>query len=170
MTRSPCRGPQPEPAQQHLVRAIRLTITTDRPIAVLVDGEILEFVEGTTRVEVHDIAPGRHMIEFRDMAGKLIDEAEVQIPGGGVVEVRARWNDKRFELIDTVFLDAPPPAPTVVIVEEPGHHDSVSVSLGGHGLDASVTTTTTSSSTSTTTAGGLHGGVSILLSVSIAPW
>lgn len=138
-----------------------LTITVDRPIAVVVDGEILEFIEGTMNVEVYDISPGLHTIEFRKFGGKLADEAEVQVPGGGKVLVRARWRDQKFELIDTVFVDGPPPPTQVIVIEErPVHTEEVHVELGVGGLGTSGSVSTTTSTTSVTTSlggGGMYG-------------
>lgn len=119
----------------------KLVITVDRPIAVLVDGEVLEFEENSTAVEVPAIEPGRHLIEFRNFFGKLVGEGEVRIPTEARSIVRARWSDKTFEVYDTVLLE-PAPADVVVVerttVVQP--HDSVhvSASLGGVGVSASV--------------------------------
>ncbi len=141
-----------------------LTITVDRPIAVVVDGQILEFVEDTMNVEVYDISPGLHTVEFRKFGGKLAGEGEVQVPGGGKVLVRARWRDKKFEVIDTVFVDEPPPPTQVVVVEDPHATEEVhvSVGVGGMGTAGSVSTTTSSTSVTTTTSGGgLYGDVTV---------
>ncbi len=116
----------------------KLTITVDRPIAVLVDGKMLEYEEGTTSVEVLDIEPGKHLVEFRNFGGKLVGEGEVRVPTEGPAIVRARWAGKKFEVYDTVLLE---PTPDVVVVEhrttvvEPaGEHVSVSASVGGMGM------------------------------------
>ena len=142
-----------------------LTITVDRPIAVVVDGEILEFIEGTMNVEKWDISPGLHTIEFRKFGGKLAGEGEVQVPGGGKVLIRTRWRDHKFEVIDTVFVDSPPPTqPQVVVVQEhPGTTEQVhvSVGMGGLGTTGSVSTTTSSTSVTTSTGGGLYGDVTV---------
>lgn len=142
-----------------------LTITVDRPIAVVVDGVILEFIEGTMNVEVYDISPGMHTVELRKFGGKLADEGQVQVPGGGKVLVRARWRDHKFEVLDTVFVDEPPPPPQVVIVEERPHATEevhVSVGVGGLGTTGSVSTTTSSTSVTTSThGGGLYGDVTV---------
>ncbi|MEE2830108.1 MAG: hypothetical protein VX498_13035, partial [Myxococcota bacterium] len=94
----------------------RLIITTDRPIAVFLDGEILPFVDGTTRVEKLGILPGRHLVEFRAVFGKLIDSAEVSVPEGDAV-VRARWANRQFEVYETLVL-APEPLPAERVLVE----------------------------------------------------
>ena len=141
-----------------------LTITTDKPIAVLVDGQILDFVEGTTRVEMYGVSPGRHMVEFRNLFGKLIDEGVVEVPDGPGAIVRARYAHGEFDVYETIVADpGPPPAPyggDVVVVQDGaaggvvvdgGSTETVSVSVGGGlgmmggvGASATVTTTTTS--------------------------
>jgi hypothetical protein len=120
----------------------KLTITVDRPIAVLVDGAMLEYEEGTTSVEVIGIEPGKHLVEFRNFGGKLVGEGEVRVPTEGPAIVRARWAGKKFEVYDTVLLE--PERDHVVVehhttvVEPAGEHVSVSASMGGMGVSASV--------------------------------
>jgi hypothetical protein len=119
--------------------------------------------------EKYDISPGLHMIEFRKFGGKLAGEGQVQVPGGGQVLVRTRWRDHKFEVIDTVFVDGPPPTqPQVIVVEEhPGTTESVHVSVGAGGIGTygsggSVSTTTSSTSVTTSTGGvGLYGDVTV---------
>lgn len=136
----------------------KLVITTDRPTVVIVDGEYLEYIDGTTNVEKRGITAGRHVVEFKNLVGKPLGEIELNVPSGGPVEVRARWVDKEFELVDTIFVEAPEPA--VVVVESyPAGHDSVSVSIDGMGVGVSATagTTTTTTTSSETVSGGLYG-------------
>lgn len=120
----------------------KLTITVDRPIAVFVDGRMLEFEEGTTNVEVVGIEPGRHLVEFRNFGGKVVGEGEVRVPTEGPSIVRARWKGKQFEVYDTVLLE--PQRDTVVVehhttyVEPAGEHVSVSASVGGVGVSAGI--------------------------------
>lgn len=120
----------------------KLIVTVDRPIAVLVDGTMLEYEENSTSVEMQGLEPGRHVVEFRNGFGKLVDEAVIEVPFEGRSEVRARWVGKTFSIVDTVILDD---APVEVVVVE--HHApvvtesvTVSTSLGGFGASASVDT------------------------------
>jgi hypothetical protein len=136
----------------------KLLINTDRPIAVLVDGQMLEFVEGTTRVELHNVDPGLHMIEFRNMFGKLVGEGRVTFPGGGDAIVRAQWKDKTFSVYDTVMLE---PEVASVVVQVPAYHEKTTLHVGMGGVSASVhasesTTTTTTTTTSVSPGMGVH--------------
>jgi len=134
----------------------KLVITVDRPIAVLVDGRMLEFEDGTTSVEMQGLEPGRHIVEFRNAFGKLIDEGVVEVPFEGRSVVRARWAGKSFSVYDTVILDD---RPTEVVVVE--HHApvatesvTVSTSLGGFGASATVETSAGGASASVGTSIG----------------
>jgi len=121
----------------------KLVITVDRPIAVFVDGTMLEFEDGTTSVELVGIDPGRHLVEFRNFVGKVVGEGSVRIPTEGPAIVRARWAGKQFSVYDTVLL-APEPRTEVVVVEhhttvvEPVETVSVSANIGGFGMSASA--------------------------------
>ncbi len=138
----------------------KLVITTDRPTVVIIDGEYLEYVDGTTNVEKRGLTPGKHVVEFKNMVGKVLGEIELNVPGGGPVEVRGRWANKEFELVDTVFLEVE--EPKVVVVESyPEEHESVSVSVGVGGVGVTVTESVGTTTTTTTTTESVHGGVGV---------
>jgi len=137
----------------------KLLINTDRPIGVMVDGQMLNYTEGTSRVELHGVEPGVHVVEFRNFIGKLVGEGRVTFPGGGDAIVRAQWKNKTFSVYDTVMLD-PEPINTVR-VEVPVHSQSNSLHIGHGGVSASVhssesTTTTTTTTTTMMPGMGLH--------------
>ena len=116
----------------------KLIVSTDRPIMVVVDGTPLEYEEGTMAVEAVGLAPGRHVIEFRNAFGKLVSQGEFEVPFEGRSEVRTRWADKRFEVVDTVLLDD---GGQVIVVERtttvvPSETVSVSANMGGVGVSA----------------------------------
>lgn len=119
----------------------KLVITVDRPIAVFVDGQMLEFEDGTTSVELVGIEPGRHLVEFRNFVGKVVGTGEVRVPTEAPAIVRARWAGKQFSVYDTVLLE---PREQVVVVEhhttvvEPVETVHVSASMGGVGMSASA--------------------------------
>lgn len=143
----------------------RIVITTDRPVVVVLDGAYLEYTEGTTNVEKWNIAPGRHLLEIKNMVGKTLYETDLQVPSGGPVELRARWKDKAFEIIDTVFVEAPAPAPEVIVMErEAPVHDRVSVSVGvpGHGGVIVSGSASSSSTHESVSVHGHHGGVVVV--------
>ncbi|MEE2829424.1 MAG: hypothetical protein VX498_09560, partial [Myxococcota bacterium] len=74
------------------------------------------FEDGTTRVEKLGLLPGRHLVEFRALFGKLIDRAELDVPEGNAV-VRARWANRQFEVYETLVL-APEPLPAEGVLVE----------------------------------------------------
>ena len=139
----------------------RIVVTTDKPVVVVLDGEFLEYVEGTTNVEKWNLTSGRHVIEFKNMVGKTLHEAELVVPGGGPVEVRARYTNGRFELVDTVFVKEP--AAEVVVVDG-GHrdHESVSVSIGIPGAGVTVTESSSTGHESVTVSSHAGGTVVVV--------
>ena len=141
----------------------KLLINTDRPIGVLVDGQALEYVEDTTRVELHGVEPGVHLVEFRNFIGKLVGEGQVTFPAQGDAIVRAQWKNKTFSVYDTVLLQ--PETVSAVVVETPSHTESTSVHVGHAGMHASESTTTTTTTTTTNT--GMMPGMGLHLSASV---
>jgi hypothetical protein len=120
----------------------QLVVTVDKPVAVLVDGQVLDYVEGSTRCELHEVTPGKHLVEIRNLVGKLLAAGEVVFPGDSEAIVRAKYSGGAFSVYDTTFL-APEPGPGTTTVVVAG-------GAGGPLATASVSTTTSSSSTTTT--------------------
>jgi len=143
----------------------RIIITTDRPVVVVLDGAYLEYTDGTTNVEKWNIAPGRHLLEIKNMVGKTLHESDITVPGGGPVEVRARWKDKEFELIDTVFVEvAPAPTEVIVVERQAPVRDGVSVSIGVPGAGVTITGSSSGTTThETVNVYGHHGGGEVVV-------
>jgi len=152
------------PAAAH--HANQLLVTVDKPVVVIVDGQPLDYVDGTMRVELSNVTPGRHKVEIRSMLGKLLGEGELVFPEAGRdAIVRAEWKNGAFAVYDTAYVNAPPPA-VIVIEQPPRASTTTSVYVGGGLLGPQATVTTSSSSNSTTvttsTGYGLGGAVVVV--------
>ena len=135
----------------------KLLINTDRPIGVMVDGKALEYVEDSSRVELHGVEPGVHLVEFRNFFGKLVGEGKVTFPAEGDAIIRAQWKNKTFSVYDTVLLEAETASAVVVETPAPAHSASVQVGHSGvHTSESTTTTTTTTTSTAMVPGMGLH--------------
>lgn len=87
-----------------------IAVTVDRPVAVIIDGQMMEYEEGTTRVVLRGASPGRHVVEIRNMVGKKVGEGMVELPARGDAVARVMWAGGVFSVVDVVSLEpeAPP--------------------------------------------------------------
>ena len=172
-----------------------LTITVDKPIAVLIDGQMLEFEENSMAVKLIDVGPGRHQVEFRNFFGKLVGSGQIDFPLDGDAIARARWTGGKFQVYEIVPL-APErevheqvvvgavvgvPMMGGAVVTTTGTTNTATVGVGvgtvGVGIGvgtvglggAVVTTGTTMTTTSTTVTTGMVGGTTGVVVVQEAP-
>lgn len=159
----------------------RLIVNVDKPVAVMVDGQLLEAEEGAMRVVGNNLF-GRHEVAIATAFGKPLWSGMVDIPDG--YEVRCRWRNKAFDCYaaEPMAVVAVPaggeplgsqpvgattsvtaPGMGVQITESAGG-DSVSMSVGGMGgmgmsVSAGASGSTTTTTTTTTTTGMPFFGV-----------
>lgn len=130
----------------------RLLITTDRLVAIRVDGAILEYIPNTTNVMAQGLQPGKHAVVMTNVVGnKTFLDVMVDVPQAHEVRCRYAHRERTLDCYESVALEvapaAAPPSQTVVVVQDPAPRtettttETTTVSTGIPGMTTSVTVT-----------------------------
>lgn len=101
-------------------------VQTSSPVIVKVDGQILEYPEGSMTVTARQLAGGTHSVEITSLTGRTLGSVNVNVPVDH--QVRLQYQNKQL-----VVLGSGPMAPTggQVVVNSGGMGSSVVVSDNG---------------------------------------
>lgn len=89
-----------------LASASQITLATDAPVGVWLDGLVVPYVPGTLTAVAADVPSGPHLLVLGDAAGRVLYGAEIVLPENA--DARVRWARGRFVLVETVALPVPP--------------------------------------------------------------
>lgn len=89
-----------------LASASQITLQSDAPVGVWLDGVAVPYVPGTLTAVAADVPAGTHMLVLGDASGRVVYGAEIALPENA--DARVRWSRGRFALIETVALPVPP--------------------------------------------------------------
>src|SRR5690348_9917599 len=94
-----------------LAHAGEIQVLTRTPVLVVVDGQILQYPEGSMAVTASDLAGGAHLIEVRSVIGKPIVSTTLDVPVNQ--QVRLQYADRTITVLGSGMLprDSTPPPP-----------------------------------------------------------
>ncbi|MCB9764799.1 MAG: DUF4476 domain-containing protein [Alphaproteobacteria bacterium] len=136
-------------------QAGEIQVLTATPVLVKVDGQVLEYPEGSMTVTAPGLAGGAHLIEISSLTGKPITALRVDVPVHE--QLRMQYKQKTLSVLGSGPLPGatPPPGGSVAIsvndptmdmlsalgyVETETTTASVSSSAGGASVSVTVTT------------------------------
>src|SRR4051812_42296523 len=97
-----------------------IQVLTRTPVVVAVDGQILQYPEGSTAVTASDLAGGAHLVEVRTMLGKPVANTTIDVPVNQ--QVRLQYADRTLTVLGSGMLPRDPtPAPAPPPPEPPKH-------------------------------------------------
>jgi len=147
-------------------QAGEIQVITSNPVMVVVNGQILEYPEGSTSVTASGLSEGYHLVEIKTLFGKDILDYEVAV--GATEQVRFKYKKKVLtelgrgqmaptQVVAVTQTPAPAPAPVATTTE------TVSVGLTTSANSASVQAgaSSTTSETVSVGIGGLSASVTI---------
>jgi hypothetical protein len=102
-----------------LVFAGDIIVETSKPVIVLVDGEAVDFPEGSMTATASGLGDGHHLIEVRNLLGRRVTELKVEIAFEEVL--RTSYKNRLLVVLDKYATEQPAP-----VVEAPPAVEEVS--------------------------------------------
>lgn len=84
-----------------------IVVETSKPVIVFVDGESVDFPEGSMTATASGLGDGRHLIEVRNLLGRRITELQVELTFEEVL--KASYKNRLLAVLDKYATEGPAP-------------------------------------------------------------
>jgi hypothetical protein len=104
-----------------LAFAGEIVVETSKPVIVFVDGEAVDFPEGSMTATAAGLGDGSHLIEVRNLLGRRVTELKVDLKYEDTL--RTTYKNKLLAVVDKYASEEPAP----VVQEQPAVEESASM-------------------------------------------